>query len=482
MITQDRDVHHSAAGRPRIVLPTSHRKLPGMPSGPGSSVAGGRRAEGRDGPVGRPEIVDLLLWTALVAVGLGLTLLAVRLDAPLGTASAPFLGSYRLALDPATLLAPTVALVALIAVANGVHERLRWPLLLFAGYGVAAAWAFALAVVDGGQGLAGPMTNPDEYLADVPDVAGDPGRYLDTFVQREDEHTVATRQHPPLPVLALWALTRLGIERPAALGATITVLGALVTPLVAAAVRSLCGEQAARRLLPVLALAPYAVWIAVSMDAVTAALGAAFVAAGVIASERDRPAPSRVGWAAACGLLLGVAALFTYSVAWLGASVLCIYFVRRRPLLNVATGGCALLPLLAVAMAGFSWADGLEMAQRDLSTRVGPVRSALIWGFLGLVVLLLACGPALVASARKVALTPGWPFLVGAVLGVGFAILAGLARGEAERSWLPFFPWLLVAAVAPERRGGPASPTPVLLVGAGAVTAVTIQAVLRTAW
>jgi hypothetical protein len=87
-----------------------------------------------------------------------------------------------------------------------------------------------------------------------------------------------------------------------------------------------------------------------------------------------------------------------------------------------------------------------------------------------------------VASARKVRLTPGWPFCVGAALGVGFAIVAGLARGGGESGWLPFFPWLLVAAVAPTRTGGQPAPTPIWLVGAGALAAVVLQAVLASPW
>jgi methylthioxylose transferase len=51
-----------------------------------------------------------------------------------------------------------------------------------------------------------------------------------------------------------------------------------------------------------------------------------------------------------------------------------------------------------------------------------------------------------------------------------------------EHAWLPYFPWLLVAAGAPEVRGGPPAPTPVWLVGVGALVAVVIGAVLRTAW
>jgi hypothetical protein len=426
---------------------------------------------------------DLLVWLLLVAAGIAATLVAARAGARLGTRAPPFTGAWRSpALVPASVLAPGLAACALAAVARGWHERLRWRLLLLAGYALALGWELALAVVDGGSGLAGPLAAAEEYLPDVPAVGDDPGRFLATFVAHGPDLSVAGREHPPLPILLLWAAGRAGIHRPLTIGVLVAALGAAVVPLVMVAVRSLCGERAARRLAPVLALAPYALWSAVSMDAVTAALGAGLVATGVVASERGRPGPARLLWASVCGLLLGVAALFSYAVGWLAASVICVYFVRRRPLLNIATGVCALLPLAAAEVLGFNWTDGLLMAHHELAVRVGPHRSAVAWGLLGLLVLLLATGPAAVAAARKVARTPGWPFLVGGALGVAYAILTGLARGEAERSWLPFFPWLLVAAVAPERRGEPDSPTPVLLAAAGAATAVCLQSVLRSPW
>jgi hypothetical protein len=447
---------------------------PGPPDPPadGSDAAAERRA----------ERLDLTAWLVLGGLGLCLTLLAVRLGARVGTAAAPFAGRYLLVLTPAALLAPAVAALALFAVASGLPDRLRWPPLLLAGYAVTAAWALALAAVDGESGLTSGLAGPDEYLAVVPAGGDDPGGFLAGFVAHADGYTAATREHPPLPVLLLWAAGRLGLRRPALLGITVTLIGALVTPLVAVAVRALYGEAAARRLVPVLALAPYALWTAVSMEAVTAALGAGFVATAAVASRSGRPGPARLGWASLCGVLLGTAALFSYAVIWLAASVPCLYFVRRRPLLNVATGVCALVPLVAVQAAGFSWAEGFTASRRDLGGWADEPASALVWGLLGLVVLLLAGGPALVASIRKVRLTPGWPFLLGGGISIAGAILAGLTRCEAERAWLPFLPWLLVGAVAPERRGGPPRHTPLLLTAAGAATAVCLQLVLRSPW
>jgi hypothetical protein len=428
----------------------------------------------------REELLDLTVWLVLVGLGLGLTALAVALGAGLGTAAAPFAGRYELMLRPATLLAPTVAALVLVAVGNGLPDRLGWSRLLLAGYATTAAWALALVAVDGAAGLSHGLAAPG-YLAEVARVGDHPGDYLDGYVAHAPG-SPATRDHPPLPVLLLWAFGRLGVHRPALLGVAITLLGALVTPLVAVAVRSLCGDSAGRRLVPVLALAPYAPWLAVNVDAVTATLGAGFITAAAVASRGGRPGPVRLLIASGCGLLLGLAALYSYTVIWLAATVLCVYFVRRRPLLNVATGVCALLPLVLAEAAGFSWPEGLAGSRRDLSAWTGAPGSSLGWTLLGLVVLLLACGPALVATWRKVRLTPGWPFLVGAILSVAWAIAAGLTHGEAERAWLPFFPWLLIGAVAPLRRGDPAPRPPLVLLAAGALAAVCVQGILRSPW
>jgi hypothetical protein len=428
------------------------------------------------------EAADLARWVVLAGTGLGLTALAVHLGARLGTASAPFVGRYRLKVDAGTLLAPAVAAVVLVAAARGLPDRMRWRPVLLTSYLGALAWALALAAVDGGNGLAAPVTNPGEYLSDVPSVGNRPGAFIREFVASSGEHAAATRQHPPGPVLLLWTLQRLGVHRPLVIGLLITVIGCLSVPLVLVAVRSMCGEASARRIAPVLVLAPYAVWVAVSMDAVTATLCAAMVTSGVLASEQHRRGPPAIAWAVASGLLLGGAALFSYAAPWLALSVICVYFVRRRAMLIAVTGAAALVPLALAQAAGFAWADGLTAAQADFSVRVEPTRSAVVWSYVSLVVLTLACGPAIVASARKIRRTPGWPFLVGATVAVGFAVVAGLARGEMEHAWLPYFPWLLVAAGAPEVRGGEPAATPLWLVGAGALGAVVLGAVLRTSW
>ncbi|WP_246001917.1 hypothetical protein [Allorhizocola rhizosphaerae] len=341
------------------------------------------------------------------------------------------------------------------------------------------AWAVSLALVDGTDGLTRSLT-PDSYLGDVNEVGDDPLEYLRTFTSRSAEHTTATRGHPPGPVLLLWALQRAGVTGHFGLALIVTAIGALSAPLVLGAVRDVSGEDVARRYAPVLILAPYAVWLAVSMDAVVLTIAAAMTLAGLRAT-RNR-AWRAAGWAILAGLLLGVAALFSYAAAWLGLSIVGIYFARRRAALNLFSGLGALAPVLAASAAGFGWTDGLGTAYADFAKTIEPQRSALWWGLISICALLLACGPAVYASVRKVRNTPAWPFLLGAASAVLFSIAAGLARGGVEHAWLPFFPWLTVAAIAPEEQGGEPVESPLLLVSVGALTAIVIEAVLRTPW
>lgn len=425
---------------------------------------------------GERRATDALAWLLLGVTGIALTILAREVGMRVGVPGAPFTGEYRFKVEVGTVLAPAVAVAVLAATRAGLFERLGWRRLLLLSWLAALAWALALAVVDGGNGLAFPIANPDEYLRDVPAVGDDPVGYVRDFVREAPGYSVATRNHPPAPVLLLWLLGKLGVTRPSLIGLVVTALGCLHVPAVAVAVRSLCGEVATRRLLPVLVLAPYAVWVAVSMDGVTAALTALFVALGVVASEPGRTPR----WAISSSVALGIASLFSYSVGWLAAIPLVVCFLRRRATTIAFIGTGALVPLALARIVGFDWPAGLTVAQADWSVRIGPHRSWLLWAVLDLVVLVIACGPHVVTAARRIRRTPGWPFLIGAGIGVGFAIGSGLARGEVERSWLPFFPWLLVP-VTGDDEGEPARPS-LLLLALGAAAAVVLESVLRSAW
>jgi hypothetical protein len=427
-------------------------------------------------PGPRPaERRDLLVWLLLAAVGVAVSCLAVALDARLGTTSPPFLGRYAPRLSIAVLLPVTVAAGVLLLAWKRGTERLPWIGLLAVGYAAALCWAVGLALTDGVAGITGPLREPDGAAAAVSTVGDDPHRWLIGFTDDPGALGSHNRRRPPGATLLLWSLHRWGFGHDLALGLLIVVAGAATVPLVLHAVRNACGELTARRYFPVLALAPYALWLN-HPDVLTAPLGAAMVVAGAWATRHR-------GWLAVVGglgsgVLLGFAAMFSYAAAWLGLSVICLYFARRRPLLNVLTGIGVLVPVLFAQALGFNWAEGLITAQLDYARQVEPHRAAAWWAVLSLVALLLATGPALVASLRKLRNTPAWPFLVGAGVAVMFSTLAGFARGGVEHAWLAFFPWLTVAAVAPQRQAGPPVPTPLLLAAAGAVSTVTLAVML----
>lgn len=394
----------------------------------------------------RQELADLAAWLLLTAAALVLTAFAMHLPGRLGSAVAPFVGSSRDKLDAGTVLAPAVAVVVLLAVQRGWVQRISWRWLLVSSYAAAAAWTLGLAAVERGS---------------------------------ESHLSVASREHPPGPGVLLRLVDRWGLHGPVALGLAVALVGATTVPLVLSCVRSLCHEPAARAVLPLLVLGPWARWGALSVDVVVATLSAAMISCSVRASSPDRRGVGAVSWATACGLLLGVAALFSYTVPWLALSVIGIYFVRRRAALNVVTGIAALAPIALAQARGFVWTRGLAVAQEEFSLGVEPHRPVIVWAASSVLVLLLAGGPALVASARKIRRTPGWPFLVGAGASVVFAVGSGLSREDIAHEWLPYFPWLLVAAVAPERVGGAPVRAPVLLAGAGALSAVLLETVLQ---
>jgi hypothetical protein len=425
---------------------------------------------------------DLLGWLVLTLLGLGITAWAVHVGARLGTAGAPFLGRYRWQFSVSSGLAPLIAAAVLGGARLGWFERARWGFVLAGSYLFTLAWALALALVDGVAGLTRSLLDPDNYLTDLGSVGDDPLAYLRGFTHDVRAHSVSARGHPPGPVLLLWTLHRAGLTDRLSLALLITAVGALAVPLVLGSVREVCGETPARRFTTVVILAPSAIWVAVSVDVIVAVLGAAMVAAGVRASARDRTGLRAGAWAALAGALLGIDALFSYAAPWLGLSLVCLYFARRRPFLNLGTGLGALAPVVLADRLGFAWLSGLFAARDDYVSRVEPYRSAPWWTVISLVVLLLVAGPPLFASLRKLRNTPGWPFLVGAGAAVAASIVAGIARGGVEHAWLPFFPWLAVAAAAPEQQGGPPVPPPLLLSGVGAVVAIVIEAVLATPW
>lgn len=343
-------------------------------------------------------------------------------------ALAPPSGSHSLGY---AVLPPLVAAGVLIAVHGGLLRGLRWPILLALGFAASAAWTLGLAAASGALWTS----------------AGD------------------QPSTPPVPRAVFDRIATSGLTE-AWTTAAVCLVGTAAVPLAAVAVRSLCGEPAARELLPVLALAPFAV-LGTEAEALAWALGAAALAAAAVGSEPGRRGPLRLGVAVLCGLLLGTAALCGFAALLLGAGVICVFFVRRRPLLNVAAAAGFLGPVMVASAAGWDLTADLAATLRaggDTGPLLGIVSAA--------VLLLVLGGPALIASIRSVRTTPGWPFLVAGAVGALGCVVAGLvAHRVFAVAWLPVLPWLTVGAVAPARQGGPSRRAGPAVLAAGAAVA-----------
>jgi hypothetical protein len=360
-------------------------------------------------------------------------------------------------------------------------ERLPWRRLL-AGSGLAAAlWAVTLALVDGVGALAEPLTTRWEYLVNV-DRVGGLRPFLATFtdhvlyVPGEFQWATHVSGHPPGALLAFVGLDRLGLGAAGWAAALCIAAGASAVPAVLSTVRLLGGEPVARRAMPFVAVAPAAIWVATSADALFLGVSAWGVCA--LAHAAARPDWRGGVLALAGGLLLGMTLFLSYGLALIGLLAVAVVVVQRRvrPLLVGAVGVAAVLAVFAAQ--GFWWLDGLGYASARV--KEGPAWIERPWFYFAaanLAALGVAVGPATAGALTRFAALGRAAVLPGAALAaITVAIASNLSKGEVERIYLPFALWLLpLAAVLPGRyrRGW-------LVAQVG--VALAVQLLMRTTW
>lgn len=412
-------------------------------------------------------VAAALAWGTLAVAGSGVALRA-----------APLYGRWRW--HPGMGLVPAAAVGGVVAAWGPAAARRVARCWLPALGGLAAAgWTLALAAADGWSAVTAPLTTRHEYEPFAARV-GDLGELVRQFPERLGGLPVHVQGHPPGPLALAWLLDRAGLGGAGWLAA-LAIAGwgtAVAAALVAA--RALAGDRAARRAAPALVVLPAAVWAGTAMDALFAGLAGIGLALATVAAVRGS-----TGRAIGAGIVLGVALLFSYGAALMVAAAAIVLTLApravpvardgRRLLAPLAAG--VLLPLgLAAMLAGFSWIEGLAATGHAYWAGAGRRRPAGYLTFVGNpAALALATGPAVVAGLaalpraahRSAALLPG------AVLGaVVLANLSQMSRGEVERIWLPFVPWLALAAPG-DRRGW---------LAAQAGLALLLQAALASAW
>ncbi|GAC66572.1 hypothetical protein [Gordonia soli] len=374
--------------------------------------------------------------------------------------AAPLFGRWLPHMGPGTIPAVVIG-VAAVVVLPIQAPTLRWGRLLVVISGVATMWTFALALIDGWQrGMAGRLTRPDEYLAEVPGVHDIPAT-LEGFAGRivdfgPESWTTHVSGHPPGALLTFVWLDRLGLGGGAWAGVWCVLVGCSGTAAVLIALRRLGAEDWARRCAPFLALFPGLVWVGVSADGALMGVAAWGVAAlAVSATTSSRRASAIAGVVA--GVILGWAIFLNYGAVLMGFVALAVLIAARsaRPLLWAIPGALA---VVAVFWAyGFWWFDGYFAVVERYYQGIASTRPFSYWGWANFAATLCALGPAAAGGIgrlcrRSIWTRPAALLAIGGVLAILAADVSALSKAETERIWLPFGLWVMIAtALLPAR-------------------------------
>ncbi|TSE02120.1 hypothetical protein FOS14_01695 [Skermania sp. ID1734] len=369
-------------------------------------------------------------------------------------ATAPIFGSWLPHVGWGTV--PAIVIAAVVALAGPrIAARLRWRGLLAVTWATSVAWTMALAMVDGWQrGFADRLTTRDEYLHEVPGVTDIPamvrgfsGRILDF---QPHSWTTHVSGHPPGALLVFVWLDRIGLHGGAWAGGLCVLVGTSATVAVLIALRRLSSERVARAAAPFLALAPAAIWIAVSADAFFAGVAAWAVALLSLAATMRARRGLVVGFSS--GVLFGFSIYLNYGLVLLGVFALAVLIGARswRPLVPAVIGAFAVAA--AFTAAGFWWFDGYHLVVQRYYQGIASQRPFDYWGWANLAAVVCATGLAVPAALPRVLTWRALRAWEGLTLLVGSAVccilaadLSALSKAETERIWLPFTIWLMAA-------------------------------------
>jgi hypothetical protein len=356
---------------------------------------------------------------------------------------------------------PVAIVLGVAAVAWGptLAQRLPWRALTLTAWATSCAWAFSLAMIDGWQrGFAGRLTSENEYLRQVPTVTDIP-EALRTFARRipdfqHDSWITHVAGHPPGALLTFVWLDRIGLGGGAWAAALCVLVGSSAAAAIIVALRALNDEATARLAAPFVAVAPTAIWIAVSADGYFAGVAAWGIALLALAATRSVRAPAIA--AGAAGLLLGWAIFLNYGLTLMAILAVAVLVSARQRRAALTAGAVAVLAAAAVAgvfaWAGFWWYDGYTLVQQRYWQGIASARPFQYWSWANLASVVCAIGLGGVAGVSRVfdlaaiRKRSGIHLLVlAALIAIVCADLSMLSKAETERIWLPFTVWLTAA-------------------------------------
>ena len=375
------------------------------------------------------------------------------------TNTAPIFGWWDFHLGWGSAAAVIIGVAAVIW-GPGIAQRLRWPALTWSTWATSCAWAFSLAMIDGWRrGFSSRLTAPHEYLDQVPTVTDIP-EALSTFARRipdlqPDSWLTHVAGHPPGALLTFVWLDRIGLGGGAWAGLLCLLVGSSAATAVIVTLRVLSDERTARLAAPFVALAPSAIWVAVSADGYFAGVAAWGIALLALAVTRTVRFPML---AAACaGLFLGWAIFLSYGLTLMVLCVLAVLIAGWQQRATLTVLASAVPPVAAIAAvfawAGYWWFDGYDLVQLRYWQGVAIDRPFQYWSWANLACVVCAIGLGSVAGIskvfnfRRIRQRSGIHLLVLAtVIAILIADLSLLSKAETERIWLPFTVWLPAAA------------------------------------
>jgi hypothetical protein len=425
--------------------------------------------------VGRKEAVAVTVGVLLVVAAFVVPLLQLGVVRPLIHASAarihafadtaPIFGWWNAHVGWGTVPAIVIGIAAVLW-GQAVALRLPWPAVPWVTWATAGAWAFSLAMIDGWyRGFTHRLEAQHEYLRQVPTVS-DVGEAVRTFASRIPDYQpnswiTHVSGHPPGALLTFVWLDRIGLGGGAWAGLLCLLAGTSAAAAIVVAIRALNDERTARLVAPFVAVAPTAIWIAVSADGYFAGVAAWGIALLALAARRTVRVP--VLAAVGSGLLLGWGIFLNYGLALmavLAVAVLAASAHWRTAIRAFVPAVLAALAVVAVfAVAGFWWFDGYTLVQQRYWQGIANDRPFQYWSWANFASVVCAIGLGSVAGIGRafdiaaLKRRSGLHLIVlAALVAITFADLSMLSKAETERIWLSFTVWLTAAgALLPMR-------------------------------
>jgi hypothetical protein len=372
--------------------------------------------------------------------------------------TAPIFGWWNAHVGWGTIAAVLIGIAAVLW-GPTVAQRLPWRALTLTAWATSAAWAFSLAMIDGWHaGFAGRLTARNEYLNQVRAITDIPGA-LRTFSSRildfqPNSWITHVSGHPPGALLTFVWLDRIGLGGGAWAGWLCLVVGSSAATAIIVALRAVNDENTARLAAPFVAVAPTAIWIAVSADGYFAGVAAWGIALLALAATRSVGLPILA--AIAAGLLLGWAIFLNYGLALMALPALAVLIAARNAgaVWTTLAGAvpAAAAVIVVFAAYGFWWFDGYTLVQQRYWQGIAKDRPFQYWSWANLAAAVCAIGLGSVAGLGRLLNIDAIRrrsgvhlILIAMLIAILCADLSMLSKAETERIWLPYTVWLTAA-------------------------------------